>query len=455
MPLLSPESSTADIPSAGQEELGNTTSVLTRETIPDREPPDAFETIVVDEPEEGELEEGEVEDSPRILPSSIQGSVDTPIITPKQVVDHLILTSDDKEATELEFKAGIEDINGTSLRRLWEMEGELRDDAKRLLRGFLQNVRDYATPLPWAIPSPIPSFDLHCPDSDVCTPSSWKFSVSARELQDERYYHLKWKETPTSILVHDPLAVLRLIRTESGAAYSDAASALYREGVKFQTLVQGPAHHDVGISSVLEGQTDKVQVCKGPRLGYMKREHQPDAYDFFAYISARNQFLRVGKGRAAALAGGVITRIVKEVVEEERVINGPDVPEVFSDGKCYFKEGEVGYWDDYLTEREVDLICGVYYCETNNTENYGDERFLSSHRSWFPRPGAFNSSNLNVGFWSKDCEKWYQHRVRNSRSQRADALGGRRWRGAVQFNSLVPKIVKENRSLARTFLESR
>ncbi|KAJ8093416.1 hypothetical protein PM082_020273 [Marasmius tenuissimus] len=468
-------------------EIGNTTTVLSNEVhlrvaSPELMYPEGLEEVTVEEGRQS-LEVESCSSS-----RTAQPRLDV-VPTSREVVDQLLSGENSLPEVEVKFQSSIVgvarevygftgdafDLAESPISVEWNVaqealgngrwsdnaanqsfkEHEVEEGLQLLLRGFLQRIRDHPTIFPWSVPSRIPSFDLHLSDSFIRRKSSWTFDISVRLLSDRESYHLQWEEAALSILVDDPVFVLWLIRTQSGAAYSDAASALYREGVKFHTLLRGPVVRDDGErKSEAKGESFEDEDFRGPRLGYMRRKYRADASDFLTYESARNEFLRGGKGRAAATAGGVVGRIAKEIVTEEAVVSGPEGPEVFSSGRCFFEEGQVGFWDDYLTEEEEDLVCGVYYMRTDHFQNYGHEKYLSSHRSWFPRPTSFNGSNLNLGFWSKDCEKWYQHRVRSCREPGGpDVLSASRWRDAMRYNALVPKIVKENQLLARVFLE--
>ncbi|KAJ8077489.1 hypothetical protein PM082_001920 [Marasmius tenuissimus] len=342
-------------------------------------------------------------DDPEDIAMSAAGSItieDSTIVTPEEVLDRLILTDDGKDEVNIDLKDSIRDIawqvygftgeafsvpqplnvqwnitqealgNGRWLGN--ELNASFKEDEpdeliKEQLQGFLQNILNHPTPLPWTIPSIVPSLDIHSPGAYVLSKEAWKFGVSAWNLEDGRYYHLQWQDTSTSILVQDPVTILRLVRTKSGTEYTDAAAFLYREGVKFHTLAQGPLiNRDVDFSGGTDDNAGR-KTFKGPRLGYISERHPADAYDFYTYESARNRFLRGEKGRAAALAGGLMSRIAKEVVTEEDVVHGPEVPNVFYRGKCFFEDSGIGYWDDYLTEEEVDLICGVYYFATGKS----------------------------------------------------------------------------------------
>ncbi|KAG2039888.1 hypothetical protein BDR03DRAFT_823605, partial [Suillus americanus] len=59
------------------------------------------------------------------------------------------------------------------------------------------------------------------------------------------------------------------------------------------------------------------------------------------------------------------------------------------------------YFDDELSEEEVDFISRTYHVHTS---------FSCSHStvSWWPRPQAWAALGLNVGFWSSQCESWFQ-----------------------------------------------
>ncbi|KAG2352165.1 hypothetical protein BDR07DRAFT_1384684 [Suillus spraguei] len=48
------------------------------------------------------------------------------------------------------------------------------------------------------------------------------------------------------------------------------------------------------------------------------------------------------------------------------------------------------YFDDELSEEEVDFMCGTYYVHNND----GNVKIIS----WWPRPQVWATSGLNVGF---------------------------------------------------------
>jgi hypothetical protein len=57
-------------------------------------------------------------------------------------------------------------------------------------------------------------------------------------------------------------------------------------------------------------------------------------------------------------------------------------------------------WDDDLSAEELDLICGVYHISTNGAQ--------TSDSLWWPKHRTWMKSGLNVGYWSRGCEDWFQ-----------------------------------------------
>ncbi|KAJ7891474.1 hypothetical protein B0H13DRAFT_1562887, partial [Mycena leptocephala] len=59
-----------------------------------------------------------------------------------------------------------------------------------------------------------------------------------------------------------------------------------------------------------------------------------------------------------------------------------------------------------LTPEEIDLVCGVYVVATADEDGLQKKAI-----SWWPKPGSFFSSGLYIGWWSSDCERWFQKRL--------------------------------------------
>ncbi|KAF8870299.1 hypothetical protein BD779DRAFT_1409379, partial [Infundibulicybe gibba] len=65
--------------------------------------------------------------------------------------------------------------------------------------------------------------------------------------------------------------------------------------------------------------------------------------------------------------------------------------------------------DQLLSEEDEDIICGVYYIYTGIKDQVSDS-------SWWPKMYTWKKSGYNVGYWSTDCENFYQRRLKEIQS---------------------------------------
>ncbi|KAJ8096166.1 hypothetical protein PM082_000074 [Marasmius tenuissimus] len=324
-------------------------------------------------------------------------------------------------------------------------EPEPRDETIQRMQSFFHSLRLFEPSILGSSTLTIPSLDLFIPDSDIVTQARWDHVIAVKTLDGRECFQIQEPNSTFSLLIPDPAAILQITRQAWGSTVTDIAIEFFHHGIPFHTTICGP----------LPANTKSETTVKEPRLGNRPQNYSPDINDFIAYESARNEFLKSNRGRAAVLAGGLIARIAREVIPEEAVVYGPDPTSVLQTGTCLFTADGLGYWDHMITEEEIDLVCGVYYVQTRFSRDQGNNKYLSSHKSWFPRPGAFNAGSLNVGYWSKDCEKWYQSRLAECRSGKAQLMSGPRWKSAMQFNHKSRTILDKNRAVALSFLKSR
>ncbi|KAL0573985.1 hypothetical protein V5O48_007977 [Marasmius crinis-equi] len=291
----------------------------------------------------------------------------------------------------------------------------------------------------------LPSLDLADLSSVFWSAEQWEFSVKIVNIDSDEWYLLSAKKDPGDlhILVHDPVSVLQAFRCNWGPTIRVIAGQLYNHGIQFHTVLRGrrpttrekqTRHHHTGLKCI---------------LGYRRAGYEPDSHDWHAYEAERNRFLRSHRGRAAAMCGGLIGRLSREYVGEEAVVNGPDPDLVYVQGRCFLDTAEGGYWDDELSPEETDLICGLYVVETAGTSGSLSE---ASHMSWWPRPGQFQLGGMYLGFWSRDCEKWFQNRIRECRSK-PKLMSATKWRTAMNMQLATRRIPERNKDIARAFLK--
>jgi hypothetical protein len=203
---------------------------------------------------------------------------------------------------------------------------------------------------------PAELYDLRQFDADGG--QQWNVRVRTETFFDKRYYFVS--PHPTVVTSHFELmlssaaSVIEITRRQWGPDLVQIAHELLNRGIAFNTCIRGPSLKHV-----------PSQIPRYGGLGYRPANYVPDDIDYKAYEFRRNQFIRSPRGRAAATQAGIVGRIIQEVIRVEDVCAGPS-DSVFEDGICFWdgKESSVAYWDDKLTEDEIDLICGVYKVDT-------------------------------------------------------------------------------------------
>ncbi|KAF8576051.1 hypothetical protein K439DRAFT_1368308, partial [Ramaria rubella] len=98
-------------------------------------------------------------------------------------------------------------------------------------------------------------------------------------------------------------------------------------------------------------------------LSWQPIGNRPTAVDYAAYEVIRGEFFHQPRAHVALMHGGIVWRLAVEHICPESVLIGP-TNEVFRIGEVIRPDGEHEYWDDTLSGGELNLICGVYHCET-------------------------------------------------------------------------------------------
>ncbi|KAF9071896.1 hypothetical protein BDP27DRAFT_1497764 [Rhodocollybia butyracea] len=193
------------------------------------------------------------------------------------------------------------------------------------------------------------------------------------------YFLIKAQEAsydePFALAIPNASTVLEIARRNWGPKTVDIMKCLLKEGVPFRTL---------------KPYTRPQQYIAPPTrrvgaLGIRPAGFSPRMEEYRAYEHRRNEFLRSARGRAALLSGGLVARLARDIVNENDVFDGPTVNALTSSEKAFCLWDQTqnhAFWDDKLTEEEVDLICGTYEVVTDGT-------MQTSFRSWWPRPAAW------------------------------------------------------------------
>jgi hypothetical protein len=209
-----------------------------------------------------------------------------------------------------------------------------------------------------------------CPELyDLCHPDEHlqrifaNVRVRCAVLGETLYYLIRPKayekveETAYELGLISAAATVEILRHEWGPDLVSIAWQLLHRGIAFNTFIHANA-----------GQPARLIIPRYSGLGYRPVNYQPTIHDYQSYECKRNHFLRSPRGRAALLAGGLIARLARDVVNFDDVCYGPS-DEFYRDGFCLKDEKYLSFalWDDYLTEDEQDMICGVYKVDTGKS----------------------------------------------------------------------------------------
>ncbi|KAG5649554.1 hypothetical protein H0H81_003107, partial [Sphagnurus paluster] len=257
-------------------------------------------------------------------------------------------------------------------------------------------------------------------------------------IDGTKYYFLRPKNVPNApfeVVFTSAPTVVEVLRRQWGLDLFGLVRELLDRGMQFKTCITGTLT-----------QPPAPLTLRFTGLGYRPPNYKPDVTDYDAYQHIRDEFLNSPRGRAMLLHGGIISRLAKHVVHYQHVFDGP-TPDVMSSGSLIPGQS-VGYWDDALTEHEINIICGVYKVDT-------DQRASSTQTtdvSWWPKPSAWAAAGFNVGYWSEDCEHWFQTHLNKIREDQFQLRSPSAWKNGLRFNQSTAKVVAKNNERAAEYL---
>ncbi|KAG1761291.1 hypothetical protein EDD22DRAFT_780036, partial [Suillus occidentalis] len=191
-------------------------------------------------------------------------------------------------------------------------------------------------------------------------------------------------------------------------------------------------------------------------LGHRRPPFNPLYADYIIYEQLCHEFMNRPRARAAFLHGGLVWRLALHSLGFNHlpsVLDGIST-EAVPFGELLIGDGDQTYYNDGLSEEEIDFMCGTYYIDHCD----GPEIV-----SWWPRPDAWNTSGLNVGFWSARCEDWFQGCLGNLRegvscmrhSLTKDANGpmtSTQWKRSLKFQPATNKIMRNVSAASYDFM---
>src|SRR5215471_869346 len=155
-------------------------------------------------------------------------------------------------------------------------------------------------------------------------------------------------------------------------------------------------------------------------LAYRSRRHVFRLTDYSAYEDMRQEFLEKPFARAAVLVGGIIWRLAVDTIGAEVALRGPST-HAHEFGDLVTDPSGKQFVDDALSDEEMDLICGKYII-------YTGQAMQTARKWWWPPHSTWIKGSLHVGYWTQQCERWYQDRLVAIKSREAQPLTRNEWK---------------------------
>ncbi|KAJ7097627.1 hypothetical protein C8R44DRAFT_989000 [Mycena epipterygia] len=241
---------------------------------------------------------------------------------------------------------------------------------------------------------------------------------------------------PESIVVRSASSAVEILRRD-WTTMEQVALNLVARGISFNTFSQAPPRGP-------RPNPHPVQSYRG--LGLRPKTFQAKDADYTGYEAIRNRIFCSGRGRAALMMGGIIARLARDVVSPQSVCRGP-TKDVYVDGRCIWDghASSPAYWDDALTDEELEIICGLYEVSTGNGEQ-------TKYVSWWPPHTAWHFSGINIGYWTPACEDWFQRRLAQIHAGEAQLQTRTQWRHNMTYEVKCSPLSFTNDRLAAEFL---
>lgn len=263
------------------------------------------------------------------------------------------------------------------------------------------------------------------------------------------------------LAVADPCVALSAIRSDP-PTITDFAIGLIRARTPFLTLRRSTSQNLMGTSR-------PVSKHKQRRLGLGERPpgHKLDKFDYIVYEAERVRLLKNPRiARAAVKHGGILSRLVYDLIDECDILNGPSSSalEYPFNVTTTFNGEEVTFYDDSLSDEEISLLVGLYSIKPGTCSeafcyfaipillSVPDTSATPAEQSWWPTVGKFTESGLNIGVWTPKCKEWYLRRRAGILAETHGACTAAKWRNHLRFDMDTKKVYKGAKDLAARYI---
>ncbi|KAJ7663574.1 hypothetical protein B0H17DRAFT_1143983 [Mycena rosella] len=286
--------------------------------------------------------------------------------------------------------------------------------------------------------------DYHQPEHFTRPPLSFEFQrellKSMRNpLKHMHYYVLRKIGSGIGsevILIPQATDLLEVLRQGWGPDIRDVATHFLARGIPFWLAY---------ISAQIMPETLSLQ------------QYEFDEHDYKAYTTQRDfQLLHTPRGRVALQYGGIIARLARSEVLDNDFFRGFS-DDIYDLGDCLWDEKSPhAYWHDILSDREIDLLCGVYHLGTG-TDLAGEPEQIDDQTgivSWWPKPSAWARGSLEKMWWTPQCETdFFQKRLGHFAKGVYKLPHQSRWRHNLKYRKEVKECWEGYERVAVSLVE--
>ncbi|PPQ84886.1 hypothetical protein CVT26_008733 [Gymnopilus dilepis] len=246
------------------------------------------------------------------------------------------------------------------------------------------------------------------------------------------------KSTVSWVLgVESPADALLICRLDQRLNDYEVGRTLLQRGIPFHTFVAARVVTHIPRGPIFRRPPQKR------RKGY---EWSREDYD--AYVLQRDTLLQIPRvARAALLSGGILWRLATQALTFDTVLQGPTANST-SHRHGYvqvIKGNDMELRDDGLTDEEIEILIGLYFCETGS----GNQ---TSQASWWPQPSTWKSK-ISHGRWTIFNENFFQERETKILEGTAHPLIASDWGKQLRGSSVSRRISLFNTSTSFSIIK--
>ncbi|CAK5282763.1 unnamed protein product [Mycena citricolor] len=222
--------------------------------------------------------------------------------------------------------------------------------------------------------------------------------------------------TGRKLYVSDATTAIQVARLRC-STWAALISCLFDLGCEF---------HIVTEASTFAASSYRPDQYRCRSLGVRPEDYNPDEQDRLIYWDMMRSFLLSPRGRLALQAGGIIARLARLVIEDAELelrshlsMSGPP--------------------------RNASI-------EMNQLDPNARNGHQEKRISWWPQAGAWYSSGLSVGWWTPDCESWFQGILDEMKTNKAAVINNTNWKQRIRGYSAAGKLAKNLEAVHADFI---